>query len=123
MLQDPDLDVRTEALLYLTHHAQIDPLDRIQQLGDFADFSIRSGMAAFLARPGETQNLEVARQLLASMVAESGAERKRTRMEAARLLGMLPDSFDPLLLKLLADPDSEVVREAIRSGVSCATAA
>ena len=116
LLQDPDLDVRTEALLYLAHYAQIDPLDRIQQLGDFADFSIRSGMAAFLARPGETQNLEVARQLLASMVAESGPEGKRTRMEAARLLGMLPDSFDPLLLKLLADPDSEVVREAIRSG-------
>ena len=116
LLQDPDLDVRTEALLYLTHHAQIDPLDRIQQLGDFADFSIRSGMAAFLARPGKTQNLEVARQLLAGMVAESGPEGKRTRMEAARLLGMLPDSFDSLLLKLLADPDSEVVREAIRSG-------
>src|SRR5438552_3342901 len=114
-LQDPDLAVRTEALLYLSHYAHIDPLDRIQQLGDFADFSIRSAMTAFLARPGETQNLEAARQLLASMVEETGPEGTRTRLEAARLLGMLPDEFGTLLSRLIADADVEVVREAIRS--------
>ncbi len=115
LLQDPDLAVRTEALLYLSHYAHIDPLDRIQQLGDFADFSIRSAMTAFLARPGETQNLEAARQLLASMVEETGPEGTRTRLEAARLLGMLPDEFGTLLSRLIADADVEVVREAIRS--------
>jgi ATP:ADP antiporter, AAA family len=115
LLQDASLDVRTEALLYLAHYAHVDPLERIQELGDFADFSIRSAMAAFLARPGETQNLEAARQLLAAMVAEAGPEGTRTRMEAARLLGMLPDDFGPLLSQLLADPDLEVVRQAIRS--------
>ena len=102
-------------LLYLSHFAHVDPLDRIQELGDFADFSIRSAMAAFLARPGEAQNLEAARQLLASMVAEAGPEGTRTRMEAARLLGILPDDFGPLLSQLLADADVEVAREAVRS--------
>jgi ATP:ADP antiporter, AAA family len=115
LLQDPSLDVRTEALLYLTHYAYVDPLERIQQLGAFADFSIRSAVAAFLARPGETQNLEAAGQLLASMVGEIGAEGQRTRIEGARLLGMLPDAFGPLLSELLADADVDVVREAIRS--------
>jgi AAA family ATP:ADP antiporter len=115
LLHDVSLDVRTEALLYLAHCAHVDPLDRIRELGDFADFSIRSAMAAFLARPGETQNLEAARHLLVSMVGEAGPGGTQTRMEAARLLGMLPDNFGSLLSQLLADADVEVVREAIRS--------
>jgi AAA family ATP:ADP antiporter len=85
LLQDPTLQVRTEALLFLAHHGHVDPLERIQQLGDFADFSIRAAMVAFLARPGEVQNLAFARQLLAGMVEESGPDRQRTRIEAARL--------------------------------------
>jgi len=115
LLRDPDLNVRTEALLYLTHCAHVDPLQLIEEVGDFADFSVRSGVVAFLARPGETQNLETSQQILAGMVNESGAEAQRTRLEAARLLGELPDCFDPLLSTLLCDPDTEVVREAIRS--------
>jgi AAA family ATP:ADP antiporter len=113
MLRDPDLNVRTEALLYLTHHAHVDPLELIQEVGDFADFSVRSAVVAFLARPGQAQNLEAAQQILAAMVSEQGAGCQRTRVEAARLLGVLPDCFDPLLSTLLADPDSAVLREAI----------
>jgi AAA family ATP:ADP antiporter len=115
LLQDDSLDVRTEALLYLAHFAHIDPLERIQQLGDFADFSIRSAVTAFLARPGAAQNLEATRQLLATMVAESGPQGAQIRAEAARLLGILPDDFGPMLSQLLADSDDEVVREAVHS--------
>jgi AAA family ATP:ADP antiporter len=70
---------------------------------------------AFLARPGEAQNLEFARHLLAGMVEENWQEGKRTRIEVAGLFGIVPDKFDPLLTQLLADADVEVVREAIRS--------
>jgi len=49
------------------------------------------------------------------MIGENGPEGKRTRIEAARLLGILPDEFDPLLVQLLADGEADVVREAIRS--------
>ena len=115
LLRDPDLDVRTEALLYLTHHTHVDPLELIEGVGDFPDFSVRSAIVAFLARPGQAQNLETAHQILAGMVCEQGAECRRTRLEAARLLGLLPDSFDPLLSTLLADADIAVAREAIRS--------
>ena len=76
---------------------------------------VRSAVAAYLAHPGEAQNLETARQILEEMAGEEGEAGQRTRREAARLLGELPDSFDPLLSRLLGDPSSEVVREAIRS--------
>jgi HEAT repeat protein len=115
LVEDPDLLVRTDALLYLSHHAHIDPLTRIQDLGDFPDFSVRSAMVAFLARPGQAQNIEAARHILEAMVNEKGAEGRQTRAEAAHLLGLLPDAFDPLLANLLADPEVAVVSEAIRS--------
>jgi AAA family ATP:ADP antiporter len=115
LLRDPELGVRTEALLFLSHHGRIDPLTAIEQLGDFPDFSVRSAVVAFLAQPGEAQNLEAARSILDSMVNEAGAEGLHNRLEAARLLGELPDSFDPLLSRLLADSDTRVVCEAIRS--------
>ena len=115
LLRDPELSVRTEALLFLSHHAHIDPLTAIEELGDFPDFSVRSAVVAFLARPGEAQNLEAARNILASMVVESGENGVRHRIEAARLLGELPDCFDPLLGQLVADPDTKVACEAIRS--------
>ena len=115
LLKDPDRSVRTEAMLYLVHHSHVDPLTMLAELGDCADFSVRSAVAAYLARPGEAQSLETARQLLHDLSQQSGQESQRCRMEVARLLGELPDSFDPLLATLLRDPDNLVVREAIRS--------
>lgn len=115
MLQDPSLEVRTEALLYLCHHSHVDPLDCIQQLGDFSDFSIRSAMVAFLARPGDTQNLEAARLILDGMVSEQGETGARTRLEASRLISVLPDEFESELKHLLEDADIEVTRHAVRA--------
>ena len=115
LLQDPDHGVRTEAMLYLVHHAHVDPLTLLAELGDCADFSVRSAVAAYLARPGEAQSLEASRQILNEMASQSGEECQRTRLEVARLLGELPDSFDPLLATLLRDPANLVVREAIHS--------
>jgi ATP:ADP antiporter, AAA family len=115
LLKDSDQNVRTEAMLYLVHHAHVDPLTLLAELGDCADFSVRSAVAAFLARPGEAQSLETAAKILTEMSGQSGEEGQRTRMEVARLLGELPDSFDPLLGTLLRDPATLVVREAIRS--------
>jgi HEAT repeat protein len=102
-------------MLYLVYHAHVDPLRLLSELGDIADFSVSSAVAAYLARPGEAQSLETARQILIEMSREDGEKGPRTRLEVARLLGELPDSFDPLLATLLRDPASLVVREAIRS--------
>ena len=115
LLRDADLEVRTEALLFVARHSQIDPLVRIEELGNFRDFSVRAGVVAFLARPSDAQNLDAARTLLDAMVGEAGAARRRTRLEAARLIGALPDQFGPQLSRLLRDEDPEVVRAALRA--------
>ena len=110
LLYDPDLGVRTEAMLYVAHHARIDPLERIEKLGDFQDFSIRSAMVSFLSRPGPTENLDAAHVLLGAMVRDADV---RTRVEAGRLLPRLPDVFDEELEALLLAPEAEVARPAI----------
>jgi AAA family ATP:ADP antiporter len=110
LLYDPDLAVRTEAMLYVAHHTRVDPLERIEQLGDFADFSIRSAMVSFLTQPGRHENLEAARVLLDGMVNDPDL---RARVEAARLIGRLPDTFETELGVLLRAPEAEVARPAI----------
>jgi len=113
LLRDPSLDVRTEALLYLTTFDHTDPLVRIESLGDFEDFSIRAALVAFLARPGRTQNIEASRLMLSKMAEEAGEDRQRTRLEAARLIATLPDLFERELRTLFDDDDIEVARAAI----------
>jgi ATP:ADP antiporter, AAA family len=115
LLYDPHLEVRTEALLYLAEHAHVDPLERIEQLGDFPDFSLRAAMAAFLARPGVAQNLDAARAIIGAMVSDRDIDGRRVRIEAARLLGMLPDVFERDLRALLQDDAPEVAVTAMRS--------
>ena len=115
LLKDPELSVRTAALLYMTHHERIDPLTVVEGPGDFADLSVCSAVVSFLAVPGKTQDLDTARKILEVMVNPEEAGGEQARLEAARLLGELPDHFDPLLSKLLTDPDTQVVCEAILS--------
>jgi ATP:ADP antiporter, AAA family len=115
LLKDPDSAVRTEAMLFLVYHDNVDPLTLLAELGDFADFSVRSAVAAYLARPGEAQSIEAAHQILGEMSCEAGEQGQRTRVEVARLLGELPDNFQPLLSTLFRDPDATVVQEALRS--------
>jgi ATP:ADP antiporter, AAA family len=115
LLKDPSPDVRTEAMFYLTQHAHIDPLSVLEELNDFEDFSLRSAVAAFLARPGKTQDLETAQRIFETMVEDPNDKSQRAREEVARLLGTLPDAFVPLLSRLLTDPSPLVVDQAIRS--------
>jgi ATP:ADP antiporter, AAA family len=115
LLRDPHLEVRTEALLYLTRHSNVDPLALIEEVGDFHDFSIQASLVAFLSREGRAQNVEAAQVMLQRMVAEGGDAGLRARVEAARVVGMAPDIFDRELRKLLEDDAPEVAREAVRS--------
>jgi AAA family ATP:ADP antiporter len=115
LLHDEDLTVRTEALSYLSTHDHIDPLTNIEELGKFADFSICSATVAFLARPGESQNLIAAGVMLDAMVNEAGEEGIASRRAAARLIASLPDHFESQLARLMEDSDKEVVRGAIEA--------
>ena len=90
----------------------MDPLAQIEQLGEFEDFSIRAGMAAFLASPGRQQNIVAARAILESMVHSASP---RERAEAARLIALVPVAFSDLLATLISDPDGAVALEAVRT--------
>jgi AAA family ATP:ADP antiporter len=112
LLRDRDLEVRTQALLYLARDGDFDPLQRIQELGAFDDFSIRAGLVAFLAAKGPARNEEAARVILVQM---TESDDPRDRAEAARLLAMI-DAPPVALLELLAnDLDGEVARAAVRA--------
>jgi AAA family ATP:ADP antiporter len=113
MLRDPDAGVRTEALLYLSRELGVDPLGKIQELGDFPDFSIRAAMAAFLASAGPSRNLDATRAIVDQMVAAKGPEGVPDRLEAARVLALAPDGLSDQLARLLRDEDLEVARQAI----------
>jgi len=115
LLADPDAAVRTEAMLFLVHHAHVDPLVLLNELSDVEDFSVQSAVAAYLARPSDSQNIEVARDIFEHLLADSSPSHQRGREEVAKLLGELPDSFDPLLARLIADPAPAVTRLAISS--------
>ncbi len=115
LLRDPQLEVRTEALLYLTRATSVDPLTLIEQVGDYEGFSIQAAMVAFLARPGRAQNVDAAQLILQRLVADGGEGGPRGRVEAARVIGISPDVFERELRKLLEDDDPEVAREAVRA--------
>jgi AAA family ATP:ADP antiporter len=114
LLHDPQLEVRAEALLYLSRHADVDPLARLGDLGDFPDFSVRAAVVSVLARLGEDR-LVAALPIFESMVAEAGEAGRRTRLEAARLAERQPLPFAEALRRLVADEDEEVARTAIRA--------
>ncbi len=112
MLYDPELSVRTQALLFIAHHSRIDPLDRIERLGEFSDFSIRAAVVSFLSQPGSHTNIDAARLLLDRMLQD---EEPRTRLEAARLLELLPDHFEEQIRYVLVNGAGEQVRHAIHA--------
>ena len=107
--------MRTEALLYVSGESGIDPLQLIEELGAFEDFSIRAAVAAFFASPGPGRNIEAARAILEGMVRSEGPSGARDRAEAARLLAVLPAGFNDLAHALIGDADPEVARHALRS--------
>jgi AAA family ATP:ADP antiporter len=115
LLRDPSIEVRTEALAYLARHDHVDPVAAVEELQDFADYSVCSATVAFLARPGEGQNIDAARMIVERMLQENGANGKRMRLEAVRLLPSIPDEFEAQLEILLNDTDVEILSESFHA--------
>ncbi|HXY41486.1 MAG TPA: Npt1/Npt2 family nucleotide transporter [Vicinamibacteria bacterium] len=114
LLADGDLEVRTEALLYLARHADADPVARVHDFRDFPDYSVRAALVAVLTRLGG-ERLETAQAVFALMAAEAGEEGRRTRLEAARLAERMALPFEDALRALIADEADEVAAAAIRA--------
>jgi HEAT repeat protein len=99
----------------MARHANVDPLSRINAPSEFADYSVQASLVAFLGRESPWQNLEAATLVLQQMIADSGPEGTRSRLEAARLLGQLHDGFEEELETLVRDSDPEVAGAAAAS--------
>ncbi len=114
LVRDPDLGVRTEALLYLTEFDPTDPLraDRgARRLRGLLDPG-RAWSRSWRGPGGRRTSMPPScccRRWSRSR-AKTG---RRARLEAARLLAILPDAFDRELRTLLDDEDVEVARAAI----------
>jgi AAA family ATP:ADP antiporter len=118
LLRDSSVEVRTEALTYLTRHDHVDPVTILDKLHDFEDYSVCSATAAFLAKPGEGQNLEAAKMILDRMIHEHSENAKRMRLEAVRLIPTLPDAFEPQLEALLQEKDSDILCAAYQAAAA-----
>jgi len=103
LLTDSSLEVRTEALLYLSRHDAMDPLNYIERLGDFADVSIRSATISFLMRPGEGQNVQAARMILDGTIDDLRSP--ELAPDATRALALLGDMAVDALQDHLASPN------------------
>jgi HEAT repeat protein len=101
MIRDNSLEVRTEALLYLSRHDDKDPLSYVEGLGDFADFSVRSATVSFLTRPGPAQNSDAARVILNGIISDLGDP--NLAPDAARTLVLLGDFASEGLGEQLAE--------------------
>jgi hypothetical protein len=112
LLHDPDLGVRTEALLYVTLEMRVDPIRQLEELGEFEDFSIRAGMAAFLP-PRPVTESRCGAPLLSAMAHSDQEGGVRDRLQAARVLSLVPGMFTDLLVHLISDPDPAVARQAV----------
>lgn len=119
LLADGSLQVRTEALGYLTRHAAMDPLKLVDDPGDFSQAAVRSSIVLFLSRPGEGQNLDVARMMLDAMLEDDGPDRDVLRLEAGRLVAASPHTFEAQLSRLL-DEGVGVSDESHAELVRCA---
>jgi AAA family ATP:ADP antiporter len=117
LVKDDELETRAEALLFLGRHARIDPLAAIRELQEVPEYSIRASIAAYLAAPGDTQNLDAARMLLDAMLNDAGPDATRARQEAARLVALRPEAFADAIAPLLAPAvdDPETLRHALRA--------
>ena len=117
LVGDESLEVRTEALNYLTVHAGRDPLTLLGAERNFPDYSLQGAVVAFLARSGEPEYLAATELIFRAMLDRTDPDAAHSRAEAARVLGVIPPpcKLHAELSKLLRDDDFEVLEQALLS--------
>lgn len=117
LLVDPDVQIRAEAARYVYTYCQTDLLTRIESLPDYPQQVIQGGILLNLLQQDRPDNLPVAKIFLDRMVENKDEEGKAARIEAARILGLipLPVKWHCYLIDLLQDDAPEVVSQALES--------
>jgi len=116
-LRDPDPDVQLEAARYLYCHLTDDHLDRLRQGLRHEDPQIQAATVGLIAEEGGVEEYElVSERLLRRLVQLDGQRGRESRIQVARILGVLDRPFrNELLHRLLRDEAPEVVRAAIKA--------
>lgn len=117
LLSDPDIVIRAAAARYVYTHCQTDLLTRIESLPDYPDHVIQGGILLNLLQQEKPDNLSVAKIFLDRMVENKAPEETANRVEAARVLGLIPLPVDwhEYLIELLQDKSPEVINQALES--------
>jgi ATP:ADP antiporter, AAA family len=110
-LGDDSPEVRAEAIRALAFFQGRDACElMLPRLGE-AEASVRAAAVACLANNGGEEMAERAQEVLEEMLQDADST---TRAEAAKALGAITDHrFEGHLVRLLYDPDSQVVGQAI----------
>ncbi len=117
LLTDPDIAIRAEAARYVYTYGQTDLLTQIESLPDYPDHVIQGGILLHLLTQNRPDNLPVARIFLDRMVDNKDEAGKASRLEAARILGLipLPVQWHSHLIDLLQDESPDVIGWALES--------
>ncbi len=117
LLTDSDIEIRAEAARYVYTYCHTDLLTRIQSLPDYPDYVIQGSILLHLLQQEKPDNLPVARIILDGMVVNREKSGKAARIEAARVLGLvpLPVKWHCHLIDLLQDDAPEVINQALES--------
>ncbi len=117
LLTDPAIEIRAEAARYVYTFGHTDLLTRIESLPDYPAHVIQGGILLHLLTQNRADNLPVARVFLDRMVENKDEAGKPARVEAARVLGLipLPVKWHCHLIDLLQDDAPEVIAQALDS--------
>jgi HEAT repeat protein len=114
-LRDPDPDVQLEAARYLYCNLTDNHLERLQQGLEHEDPQIQAATVGLIAEEGRREEYElVSERLLRRLIRLDGQRGRESRIQVARILGVLDRPYrNELLHRLLRDEAPEVVRAAI----------
>ena len=117
LLRDGSMEVRAEAIRYIYTHCDTDPITKMGSLVDYPDHSIQGSVIVFLLKQGDKDNIPIAKMLLDYMLRNKGEEGQEAKIEAAKVLSLIPapSPLHEYLRDLLQDTSVPVVKEAIES--------
>ncbi|MEE8368805.1 MAG: Npt1/Npt2 family nucleotide transporter, partial [Thermoanaerobaculia bacterium] len=112
-LGDEDAEVRAEAARVLASLHGRDICELMLPRLHLGDSGVRAGAVACIANHGDAAMQAEAAEELRNLLSDASSS---TRQDAVKALGAIRDPmFQEHLIKLLYDPDSEVVREAVQA--------
>ncbi len=117
MLGDESPEVRAEALHYLVAHTGCDPLTLMTSDTALPDHVVQGAVVTYLARTDQADNHAAGQVIFETMLSAPGPDAVRSRIEAARVLGVIPpgSELQSHLLELIRDEDLAVEEQAILS--------